>query len=283
MLTRRPKLVLCCRLLGATLAGLGMRCAAQAKPGELSAEEFLRAVRRPFQQEAWGQFGGKVVRMGPDGKTRADIRIAITFGAKVTEALVVLDGRNAYTIRQNHGSDSGGRAELKRPEHEQGVGLFDLGIEPGDMTLGFMYWNLIKELPREDFRRQPCRILALEHPDLKGYARVWFSATEGFPLRVNWYHAGDQEPWRQLEFKGAKRHRKDFWFVKEMRLDGKDWKTQVTLSEAELYSMDEKPVPEGLLNPPAVTQAQAVEPKPHSTQPETATTPAKRAFKMMDR
>jgi len=251
----------------------GARAAAQNE--ELSAKEFLHAVRQPFKQEAWGRFSGKVVHIGEAGKQRAAIRIAISFSADTTEALVVLDEGNTYRIRQEHGPNTTGRAEIERPEKERGIGLFDVGIQPDDMTLGFLYWNLIKELPRDKFRRQPCRILALEHPDLTGHARVWFSAAEGFPLKVEWYHAGDKEPWRQLEFKGAKRHRKDFWFVKEMRLEGENWKTQVTLAEAELYAIDEQPMPDDLLTPTPMPQPQTADPVPNSVEKADAEAPAK--------
>jgi len=49
-----------------------------------------------------------------------------------------------------------------------------------------------------------------------------------------WYHHGEDKPWRKLELKGAKKHANGLWFVKEMRLDGHEWKTLVRFDHAEI-------------------------------------------------
>ncbi len=226
---------------------------------ELPAEEFLRLVRRPLQQDLWARISGTIVRMDKAGKRKAQVKLGIVFGPNANRAEILLDDRNYYELLQQHSGDAAGKAELSVPEDETGVSLAELGVEPEDVTLAFIYWDFVTEGKRESFRRQPCRVMVLEHPEGKGYVKVWFAVREGFPLKAEWYKPAATECWRTLEFKGAKKHKSKFWFVKEMRLEGEDWKTQVAFQDVDLFTPDEEPVPESFFDKPEVTPDAAPE------------------------
>ena len=165
-LARVPALLV---LAGALAAGAGAWAADDDEPATVPAkeevqsspEEFLALVRSPFQDEAWGRFSGQVVHVQADGKEKAAIALAIVFGAESTKVRVVLNEQNTYGIEQVHGAGGPGRIILKMPEPEQKPGLSDLGLQPDDITMAFIYWDFIRELPTESLRQQPCRLLAI--------------------------------------------------------------------------------------------------------------------------
>jgi len=240
--------------LGLCLAGCGVAvpAVAAAEAEDMSAEEFLCQVRRPFREEAWGRFRGRVVHVRSGRKQRAKLTLAIAFSSDSVRAKLVLDERNAYLIEQVDAADGPPKVNLKLPEDEQDPKLFDLGIEAEDVTFSFIHWDLVKELPAESIRRHKCRVLELSHPDKQGCVRAWFSCDYLFPLRAHWRRPDEEAPWRRLEFKGFKKSKGGLWFMKTAHLRGSDWKTQLKFDECELHRVCDAPVPAGLLGGPAV-------------------------------
>ena len=218
---------------------------ARADLAKMKPEEFLAEVRRPFRQDAWGEITGRLVHVSGDKLQKGTVRIRLTFSPSSVFAQVVVNERNVYGYEQKHGRGEVPETSLDLPEKEEPPGLADFGVQPEDVTFAFIYWQLVRELPGESFHQRPCRVFELRHPeDGKGVVQVWFDAARGFPLQVKWFRAKEKTPWRTLEMKGAKKHAEDLWFVKEMRLEGADWKTQVRFDHAEINPVEKgAPVP----------------------------------------
>lgn len=215
---------------------------------ELSPEEFLAQVREPFRQDAWGEITGRLTYVKGDAHQKGTVRIRLTFSPDSLHAQVVVNEKNVYGYEQTHGDGEVPKTVLDLPEKEEPPGLADYGIQPEDITFSFIYWKFVRELPKDSFRQRECRVFELRHPgEGKGTVRVWFDATRGFPLQAQWFQPDATEPWRTLELKGAKKHANDLWFVKEMRLEGPDWKTQVIFDHAEINPVEKgAPEPTGL-------------------------------------
>jgi len=229
----------------------------------LSAADFLSQIRRPFRQDAWGEITGGVMHSSSKGRHKGRLRIRLTFSAESLHAQIVLNEKNVYGYEQVHGTP-GAKAQisLDLPEEEVKPGLFEFGLEPEDISFAFVYWDLLRELPRESYRRRDCRVMELSDPKgKKGTVRVWFEASRGFPLKAQWYHAGEEKHWRLLELKGAKRHAKKLWFVKEMRIEGDGWKTQVHFDHVEINPVEDA-VPNGAKTEKAETTPEKAETTP---------------------
>jgi hypothetical protein len=210
----------------------------------LGAEAFLQEIRRPFRQEAWGEATGTVHFVSEkEGERRGTLRLRLTFATESLQAQLVLNDTNVYGFEQKHGGLNPTQTHVDLPEKEVPPGLFAFGIEPEDLTFAFIYWDFRKELPAEGFLGRQCRVFELAHPQGKGSVRVWFSASHGYPLKAEWYRPDAASPWRTLELKGAKKHGKDLWFVKEMRLDGEGWKTRVRFDHAEINPVEDRAAP----------------------------------------
>ncbi len=207
----------------------------------LSAELFLAQVRAPFQREAWVRLDGRAVQLSSQGVTKANLEVAILYAAAALQAELRLNHDSKYLIRQSYTDSS---VELKEDADADPAtpSLFDFGITAADVTMSFIYWDFLTEHEPENIGRFECRVMDLDHPEEPIFVRVWFAREHKFPLKVQWYNDEKDEPWRELEFKGFKRH-EDLWFVKEMHLRGADWKTQVKFEDVELYLTSQKPVP----------------------------------------
>jgi len=197
-------------------------------------EEFLRQLRQPLKQDAWGEFTGRIVHVVNDTTREGTLRVRVTFTPEELLAQIVLNDTNVYGLEQRHDSAGKTSQRLDLPPKENPPGLFDYGIAPSDLTFSFIYWTFVEELPEQSSRMRTCRVMRLKAPDGSGVVDVWFDATYGFPMEAKWYHApSDKTPWRTLVMKGAKRHENGLWFVREMRLDGTNWKTRVTFDFVE--------------------------------------------------
>ncbi|MBR6470514.1 MAG: hypothetical protein IKS83_01830 [Victivallales bacterium] len=202
---------------------------------ELPAKEFLRILREPMAQDAWGEFTGRIIhqRKGQQ-KLQATLRVRITFTPDSLYAQLVLNDQNVYGLEQLRETAGKTIQHLDLPDQETKPSLFDFGVSPSDLSFSFIYWDFVQELPRDSSRWQECRVMRLADPSGNGdFVDVWFQAEYGFPMEAKWYHGGEAKPWRTLLMQGAKKFENGLWFVKEMRLDGDTWKTQVKFDFAE--------------------------------------------------
>ncbi len=205
----------------------------------LSPEEFLAEVRRPLRADAWGEFTGLLTHKGKQSR-KGTLRVRMTFDPNSMHTQIVLNDANVYLLEQSHAEGAKVVTKVERPPKEEPPSLFDFGVQPDDLTFSFIYWNFLEELPRQSSRLRQCRVMRLASPTGQDTVCVWFDAKYGFPMEAWWYHAGEQKPWRRLELKGAKRFENGLWFVKELRLEGLDWKTQVRFDHVELNPVGEK-------------------------------------------
>jgi len=236
----RKHLLACCLALF-TIAASPLLHADDEDKGisPLPPEQFLEALRQPLRADTWGEITGKLTcqRKGTANLT-GQLRLRLTFTETSLHAQINLDDRNVYGFEQVHRLGEPITCALDLPEQETSPSLFDFGIQPEDLTFSFLYWNFLEELPRRAHRGLQCRVMRLADPKGTDTVTVSFSAEYGFPLQVSWFHLRESKPWRELEMKGAKRFSSGMWFVKEMILQGEDWKTRVIFNFADLKTID---------------------------------------------
>lgn len=241
-------------------------------------ELLLAQARRPFLEELWGAFTGKIQYRGQGRDVTVPVRMALRFTPESLYGEIALPGNQVYHVQQHYREEEGGvpKVTLRLPGKPGQVSLDDLGVKPEDITFCFLYWRFERERAAEEIRGQPCRVLELAHPQRPERVRAWLARDLGFPLRIEWYGDGDKVPTRKLEFRDFKRHG-DFWFPKSLRLSGAGWKTMVTFTEADIYRPSEKAEPTHLFQvPPAASPSAsppAVEGGAPAAEPAAADTP----------
>ena len=201
---------------------------------ELPPRDFLEQLRRPLEQEAWGEATGRLVssRKGKP-KIEGTLRLKVSFTSEAMYAQLTLNENNFYGLEMMRDTVGKTAQHLDLPEDEVAPGLFEFGVRPEDLSFAFIFWDFVEELPRSSSRWQKCRVLKLISPDGKETVNVWFEAENGFPMEAEWDRVGERKPWRKLVLKGAKRFKNGLWFVKEMQLSGDGWKTAVKFDFAD--------------------------------------------------
>lgn len=199
----------------------------------LSAEEFLQAVRRPSGRECWAKMEGTATnkRTGMEEPVEAKIHLGILFTPERTVAKLTVNGTESYDVGQSYAPPYATSVDMKLdPESGKPI-LGDLGLRPQDLTMTFIYWDCKEELGRDSVKGQPCRVFMLESPDKSETARVHISAEYLFPLKVEWFKTGGKSPDRTLETVSFKRER-DFWLLSSLKLYGPGWMTKVEFEDA---------------------------------------------------
>jgi len=222
--------------------------AAGGTPETLSAEQFLAIARRPLLDDAWVRAAGEIqARLANGKRRRADLALDARFLPDSFRGELLVNGRALCRILQDFSPGAGkGRRETGLAAAGPGLeALKAFGILPEDVSLSFLYWDLVRELPRDSVRGQSCRVFVLRRPDGKRWVHLWLHAHYVFPMRVLWFDQLNDGPARTLEFKDFKR-RGELWFLRELVLIGKDWKTRVVLRRIDLARTTDRPPPANL-------------------------------------
>jgi len=219
--------------------------------GEPTPDEFLAMARKPFLEDVWCQISGDIRYRGKDGKKKVPISLAMRLKPFAFRAEITLPEKQVYSIRQTYGPGEAGvpKVELSVQEGKSEIKLETLGMQPDDVTFCFLYWNLVKELAREEVRGQVCRVLVLAHPEKAEQVHAWMAKDYGFPLKLAWFKADEREPYRTFEFTDFKKKDK-FWFPKAARITGPGWKSLISFDDAQVAKPQEKAEPADLFKNP---------------------------------
>lgn len=249
-----------CRVIGvlalAVLAAV-MPVAAEVPPGDLPAAEFLRlAAYRSTMQDSFARLAGRVshLRRNAGGAEYFTIDFRILFYPGKMDGEVLLDGRELYRISRRVGegiavTSSGVPAPPREPL------LTHLGMEVGDLAMGFLDLPLKNEEPRERVKTVDCRVLRLARPD-GGTVKVWISREHLFPVKAEFFAPGaaaDAKPLRTLEITGFKEIN-GYYVVTDLAVLGREYRTRI---EFDVRKVGKNSAPEAKeVFSPAGTQAQ---------------------------
>ena len=221
----------------ALLWALLVMSGAAALRADESAEQFMNRARNPNSIATWAKLDGTLQHRRRGGNA---VTMPIYFGTIIQPermtAQLILDDDEAYIIGQTR--DGLGASVI--PQGKSTAKLDNAGINASDLTLGFLYYPLVRELERETVSGMvPCRVMLLEARDKSESVKVWISAEHGFPLKAEFYRPGEEKPVRTLETGGFTR-RNDLYYVRTIRAEGPGWRTRIEFDadRAELGPFD---------------------------------------------
>jgi len=213
-----------------TVLTAALPVAAEVPPGDLPAAEFLRlAAYRSTMQDSFARLTGKVshLRRNTGGAEYYRIDFRILFYPGRMDGEVLLDGRELYRISRRVGTGIAvTSAGLPAPPREPL--LKHLGIEVGDLAMGFLDLPFRSEEPRERVKTVECRVLRLARPD-GGSVKVWISREHLFPIRAQFFSPGAREsekPVRTLEITGF-REINGYYVVTDLAVLGREYRTRI--------------------------------------------------------
>lgn len=212
----------------ASLALLALSAIAGDPVADISTNDFVAAARQPPGRESWAKMDGTLThrRRGAED-VESKIHLGVLFTPARTVAQMSVDGGETYNVGQSYEAspDSTFVAMTSAPKSGKPL-LAQIGLRPQDVTMSFLFWNVIKELPADSFKGQDCRVILFESPDKSELARAHIDAKYRFPLKVEWLKPGEDKPVRTLEVDSFKKE-KDFWLVASLLLYGPGWKTKM--------------------------------------------------------
>lgn len=236
------------RLLGLLVAGIiGLTAFAgrsDAGVKELDSAKFLQVVRRPPGRECWAKMNGTAWHRRRGQKmSEASLFLGILFTPQRTLAQIVIGGKQGYYVGQKYapGCELTSIIPLRKGGYKQSL-LADFGLRPEDLTMTFIFWDFVRELPRESIKGQECRVFLLRSPEKakQELVRVFISARYFFPLKVEWVKGEASKAYRYLEVTSFRKEN-DFWLVSSMNLYGPGWRTRIKFSDTDAGFKDKLP------------------------------------------
>ena len=228
------------------LLPLAVLLTATAFCAEPSAEEFLRKARDPKAASTYGMFFGILQhrRRGAEPQ-EMPIYFGVIIRPESTVGQIVVNRKEEYVIRQSRSAGKDGSSVIY--DRRIGVTLNHVGLRASDLTMSFLFYTLVKELPGTTLSAVvPCRVLLLEspadNPDGKEYVRVFLEKEHAFPLRAEFLRSpDDKKPFRMMEANGFTK-KNDLYYAKTILIEGPGWRTKVEFNPdyAELGLYDQK-------------------------------------------
>lgn len=220
-----------------------------AANSKIEAKNFLFAVRQHRGVDTWAELKGEVVhqRRGVPIK-KSPIAFAIRFAATQLFAKILIGKNEGYTIGLFTASDTKRRISII-PMNEKQTNSTSLlkyyGIRPEDLTMSFLYWDLVEELNSVNISMQTCRVFKLKSIEKNEIAIVYISEKYLFPLKVEWLKEQETKPYRTMNVSSFKKVN-GLWLIDEITLFGPGWRTKITFNTCNAGTVKEG-IPKGLL------------------------------------
>jgi hypothetical protein len=196
-----------------------------------NSKEFLSGIRTPRSSGTWSILTGSVKhrRRGKSTMT-APLRLAIWFTPQRMIAQTIIDNRQGYLLTQPFKAGASPTViPLNAASKKKDSLIAHFGIHPGDLTMSFIYWKLLKELARDTIMMSECRVFLLESPDKKEQVKVWINVRYRFPLKCEWYKTpvtSKSKFYRAMEVSSFSEVDK-IWVVTGIDLYGPGWRTKI--------------------------------------------------------
>lgn len=201
-------------------------------PMKLTSEQFLKIVRHVPGQETWAKMEGTASHKRENSRRiKAPIRVGIRFTPTRIVAQLVFNKNEQYNLGQTFDPP----VSTQTSQIPQGVKpkLPLYGIDISDMTMGFMYKDLIREEKPESVKTLKCRVFMLKGLKEGETARIFVSTEYFFPLKVQWFRRDpakfpNEKYWRMLEIASVKKAPdSDFYLIPKLEISGPDWMTMI--------------------------------------------------------
>ena len=225
-----------CIIFGLILAGLA--AAAETLPPEA----FLDRVRYPQTGRSMAALSGIMQYMKDGGKMETvPIYLGLLIEPGKTRGQLILNEDEGYWIDQTLRRTAAGGMEIAvrpmrtRPEVSR---LRRYGLNPTDLTMGFVYYDFRRELDGTRVKGLPCRVMVLSAPGGGETVRAYILRDYYFPLKVEFFAdekaaAEGKSPLRTMEV-GSFRQKNKLDYAEVVDLRGPDWRSRVTFDKAEL-------------------------------------------------
>ncbi len=165
---------------------------------------------------------------------KANIRFAVRFLPTRVAAQLKFHDDEYYNLGQTFATPpvSSRMIYVKNPAETE---LAKYGIESSDLTLGFLYQDMLTEEKNDSVKGQKCRVFLMKSQTPGEVVRVFISVDYLFPLKAEWFKGDPQKDpalkaYRNLEIDSVKKEN-DFWLITGLKLSGPDWRSMISFDK----------------------------------------------------
>jgi hypothetical protein len=166
--------------------------------------------------------------------TNSEIYLGVRFTSEMIFAQIVLGDDEVYSIGQPYSGGAGSVNIIRDGNKNSSALMENFGIRPEDLTMSFLFWNFVKELPGESVSLVDCRVFLLASPDRNETAKVYIGRENYFPVKVEWAKTGPggafTAPSRTMEV-ASFRKLNGLYIVDSIIFYGPGWKSKVDFSD----------------------------------------------------
>ena len=202
----------------------------------LTKENFLKKVRATLLNNVWFRSQGSIIArfkesdelIGPKS-----IHTASILNANNLDFQIILD--NYQEVQVQFTSKKQVREEKIVKDYIYYDSIYEkLSIRPYDLSMSFLYWDLIYEFERESLGilRIKCRVLFLANPKKADeFVKIWISESYLAPIKIQWIKGTiNDDPYQELEIKKVQQD-KNLYFPKEIFIENKEAKIKISYDE----------------------------------------------------
>ncbi|MCF7790974.1 MAG: hypothetical protein K9L78_01090 [Victivallales bacterium] len=216
---------------------------------------FLKNLRASRPLNTWADMKGDIIqkRRIKDREykiLKSKIKVGILFTKIQAVAMIKLtytgpDGTESEKYKVGQPYDGSPSTVLTEDFQENSV-IGDYGISPDDFTMTFLYWKLLdlKQNRTVSVKGLKCRVLTLANSEKTEYVKIFASIEYRYPLKVEWFKAEDEKPYRTMVIES---------FTRDGELGGPDkiivtgpgWKTKIDFENVK-FGYRKKGIPKDL-------------------------------------
>ena len=195
---------------------------------KLSSLNFLSRVRHPAGRKTWSMLAGTMNHRRRGKPTvSASIYLGILFSSDRTLAQIVVNNDQAYMVGQLYSTEESATTVIpNNPDGYKKPILAEYGIKPEDLTMSFIYWDFIKELPKTSLKTLNCRVFKLAAPDKTETVHLYISSAYFFPMKVEWFKAKAKKPSRTLQVSDFTKT-DNIWLITRIKFYGPGWRSVI--------------------------------------------------------
>ena len=213
---------------------------------KLSSLDFLYRVRHPAGRKTWSMLTGKMNhRRRGKPAVSAPIYLGILFSSDRTLAQIIINNNQAYMVGQVYSTKKSATTIIpNNPAGYKKPILAEYGIRPEDLTMSFIYWQFIKELPETSLKTLNCRVFKLASPDKKEFVNIYVSSAYFFPMKVEWFKSKIEKPYRTLQVSDFTKT-DDIWLITRIKFYGPGWRSVIDFDKTSA-GVSQKNIPKEL-------------------------------------
>ena len=207
------------------------------------AAAFLERARTPNNASTYAMLEGLLQHRRRDGEM---LTVPLYFGVIITPertfGQILVDGRESYILGQSRDARQDGTSVIHSPDC---VLLDKVGVRASDLTMSFLYYDLVQELPETTLSAVVrCRVLVLKSADGKELVKVYLEKEHAFPLKAEFLRPGADEPFRSVET-GGFTEKNGLYYAGNLRIEGPGWRTRIEFDrdKAQLGFLDKNSPP----------------------------------------